>query len=102
MPEGQYFDALAGEIGVVVEEIASSAQQDPADLVGASVRRQGPNSRLKRYDFEGALEVLHECQGCERAILAPPSRCSAYLACGPKRDLDEVPLLQALSAQLSK
>jgi hypothetical protein len=72
VPEGEHLDAARRGVDLVVEVIASPAEQKAANTLPLGAARSRSNSRLGRDEFKGSLEVVCESERGGGAIGSPP------------------------------
>lgn len=102
MPESQDFDTVGLSVDLVVEVVASAAQQETANGFLLGIAGSCSDTWLSCNELEGSLEVFGEGKrGC-RAVGSPPSRGPPDLCRSAGRRLDRQASGQGLLAKLSE
>ena len=102
VPEGEDLDATGFCVDLVVEMVASPAQEEAADTLLLGVASARSDAGLSRDEFEGSLKVLDEGKrGC-RTVGSPPRRRPPNLRRGAGRRLDGEACGHGLLAKFSE
>jgi len=99
VPQGEDFDAASLGIDLVIEVMASSAEEKPPNAFLLCVASLRPDARLRRNEFEGSLKVVGESKrGCG-TVGSPPCRSPPDLCRRARGRLDEQAFRQGLLAK---
>jgi hypothetical protein len=102
VPKREYLDTADFSVDLVVEVVASSAQEEAANALLPRVASSRSDPRLGRDEFEGSLEVVDEGERSGRTIGSPPRRGSPDLCRGAGRRLDRKARGQGLLTKFPK